>query len=110
MTEHDHAVELSTNATLAAGLALVAVAAIGGGGLIAATDGAQIGYYLSDSGGGVATGGVGGGVLGTLGGGVAGFHAAFGGSTMTAAVVNGLGGSAIGGPIGAVVGASAGAL
>ncbi len=99
-------IELGTNSTLAAGMALFAVAALGGGALVGAVDGAQVGYYLSDS--GLVTGGsaVGGGAVGGflgvgIGGAITGGGGAYGFGALSGAVV--------GGPVGATIGAGIGA-
>ncbi len=103
MREHHNTLEVGTNATMAAGLALLAVAAIGGGGLVASLDGAQLGYYLGGE--SVATGTVGA-MAGAFVGAAGGFLA---GATMDSqmpALATGM----AGGAVGMAVGASAGAL
>ncbi len=49
MDRRDSTIELDATPTLVAGLAVLAVAAVGGGALVGAADGAQVSYYLGDS-------------------------------------------------------------
>lgn len=104
MNEPNTTLEVSTNATLAVGLAMLAVAAVGGGALVTSLDGAQVGHYLSDGSPGWSAGsaGIGGGLFGT---GVLATLAVTGASGSTLAV-----GLSVGGPLGAAVGAGIGAL
>ncbi len=104
MRDQRNTVELSTNATVAAGLALVAVAAIGGGGLIASLDGAQIGYYVSDGHAGWT--GLAAQSYGVIGGGSGLVIGGIAGGASGAGILYG---AAVGGVVGAVVGAGVGA-